>query len=192
VSFDDLSKEELVTILELIERSQKCSSTHGLRELILKARELFEAEFAVCGLVEAGLPHVNAFVNGNYPEEWVERYSSENLHLHDPVVRFHSRYAMTQLWSDVFRHYEDPGARALIRDAGDYGLKFGISGAIYVPVADQVAIFSFSGERDRFTSRHKRIIDILTMHFSRALVNSVKPVGAVPHWDVPSLGFQMR
>lgn len=183
--FDDLSKDELVFILELIELSRKCSSQESLRDILLKARKLFEAEFAVCGVTEVGLPVITGYVNGTYPQEWVNRYKDGNLNLCDPIIRFQSKYAMTQIWTDVFRQYEDPGARKLVKDASDYGLKFGISGAIYVPEAEKVAIFTFADAQDRFTKRHKRILDILTMHLNGALLRSVDIVGKKA---APSLG----
>lgn len=172
--FEDLSKNELISILELIEQSQRCDSPESVRNLILASREVFEADFAVCGLTTRGLrPVVNHFVNGNYPDEWVRRYTEENLCLHDPVVLHHSRYMLTELWSDVFRQYEYKEARTLVNEAGDYGLKFGISGAVYAPERDEVAIFTFAGDRNRFSKHHKKLLDILTTHFYRALNNSV-------------------
>lgn len=187
--YDYLSKSELVKILELIEQSLKCGSPDDVRDLIMSARQLFEAEFAVCGLLEAGLPHITGFVNGNYPDEWISRYMAEGLQRHDPVVRFHSSYATTQIWKDVFRKYGDPGARELLKDASDYGLKHGISSAIYVPEADKVAIVTFSDRQDRFKVRHKKIIDILSAHLNGALVRSVlsPETGAGAGTTVPQL-----
>jgi hypothetical protein len=171
--FDDLSKDELIRILELVEISQKCKSPEAVKSLILASKDVFEAEFAVCGFTSRGQqPLVTNFVNGNYPEEWVRRYTEENLCLHDPVVRFHSKYMLTQFWSDVFGFYDYPQANALINDARDYGLKFGITGAVYAPERDEVALFTFASDRDRFRKHHKRLLEILLTHFYSALNKS--------------------
>lgn len=178
--FDDLAKNELISILELIEISQKCKSPESVKSLILASKDVLEADFAVCGFTSTGpQPMVTDFVNGNYPDEWVRRYTEENLCLHDPVVRFHSRYMLTQFWSDVFSFYDYPQANALIKDASDYGLKFGITGAVYAPERDEVAIFTFASDRNRFRRHHKRLLDILITHFYRALNESFSAIPRV-------------
>lgn len=170
--FDDLEKKELISILELIEQAQRSEGASDVQKLILRAAGFLEADFAVCGLARAGLsgvPALTSFVNGNYPEEWARQYMRGAYYRKDPIVRFHTRYALAMTWSEVFREFDDAEARRVVNEAADYGLKFGVSGALYVPEIDNVAIFAFSGGRDRFGERHKRLADILAMHFVRAL-----------------------
>ncbi|OGP14873.1 MAG: hypothetical protein A2052_08610 [Deltaproteobacteria bacterium GWA2_54_12] len=175
--FDDLAKNELISILELIDQAQRCSGASGLQSLILNAALLLEAEFTVCGLARTGtdgLPVVTSYVNGNYPEEWVRRYIESAYHRKDPVVRFHTKYALTQTWTNVFRQFEDKAARQVVNEASDYGLRFGITGALYVPEMDNIAMFTFAGRADKFGSHHKRIADILSLHFTRALAGCAR------------------
>ena len=86
---------------------------------------------------------------------------------------------LTQFWSDVFSFYDCPQANALIKDASDYGLKFGITGAVYAPERDEVAIFTFASDRNRFRRHHKRLLDILITHFYRALNESFSAISRV-------------
>lgn len=175
--FDDLAKNELISILELIDQAQRSAGTSGMQKLILNAAELIEAEFTVCGLVRTGadgLPAVTSFINGNYPEEWVKRYIDGGYHLKDPVVRFHTKYALTQSWTDVFRQFEDKDARQVVSEASDYGLRFGVTGALYVPEIDNVAMFTFAGRTDKFGAHQKRIADIVSLHFIRALTGCAR------------------
>lgn len=175
--FDDLAKNELISILELIEQAQRSSGAAQLQKLIVNAAGLLEAEFSVCGLVRTGadgLPAVTSYVNGNYPEEWVRRYIESGYHQKDPIVRFHTKYALTQTWTDVFRQFEDKDARQVVSEASDYGLRFGITGALYVPEIDNIAMFTFAGKTDKFGSHQKRIADILSMHFIRALAGCAR------------------
>lgn len=171
--FEDLSKEELISILELIERAQRSSTAFDMQKLILRAAALLEAEYSVCGLVrpEPGGAEITTYINGNYPEEWVRRYLEKGYHLKDPVIRFHTQYAMTQTWTDVFRRFEDDAARLVVNEASDHGLKFGLTGALYVPEINNVAMFTFAGRKDRFGTHQKRMADILSMHFTNALTN---------------------
>lgn len=171
--FEDLAKEELIGILELIDEAQRATGAAEVQKLILGAARLLEAEFTVCGLVSGAGPSVTSYINGNYPEEWVRRYIERGYHLKDPIVRFHTRYALTQSWSDVFRQFEDKDARQVLGEASEYGLRHGITGALYVPELDNVAMFTFAGRRDKFGARQKRIADILSMHFVRALTDCV-------------------
>lgn len=179
VPYDNLSKLELVRILELIELSQKCFGPEDLRKLILESRDLFGAEYAVCGLLEPGKPVITSFVNGNYPEEWVSRYVSCNYQGDDPVVRFHSNFAVTQLWSDVFKRYNDQKSRDLRKNAGDYRLKHGVTASVYVPDIDKIALFSFSNARNVFKDRHKKLGDILAVHLHGALVRAISTSPAI-------------
>jgi hypothetical protein len=175
--FDDLAKDELISILELIDQAQRSSGASGLQSLILNAARFLEAEFTVCGLARTGTdgrPSVTSYINGNYPEEWVRRYIEGGYHLKDPIVRFHTRYALTQTWTDVFRQFEDKGASQVIAEASAYGLRFGITGALYLPEIDNIAMFTFAGRTDKFGSRHKRIADILALHFARALAGCAR------------------
>lgn len=170
--FHDLEKKELISILELIDQAQRSEGAHDVQKLILRAAGFLEAEFAVCGLVRTGidgLPAVTSFVNGNYPEEFARNYIRGAYYRKDPVVRFHTRYALTRTWSEVFREFEDNGARQVVAEAADYGLRFGVSGALYVPEIDNVALFAFAGRQDNFGERQKRLADILAMHFTRVL-----------------------
>jgi len=174
--FEDLAKEELIGILELIDEAQRTSGPSDMQKLILGAARLLEAEFTVCGLVRSAPegPTITSYINGNYPEEWVKRYIESGYHLKDPIVRFHTRYALTQAWSDVFRQFGDKDARQVVGEASDYGLSHGITGALYLPEIDNIAMFTFAGRRDRFGARHKRIADILSMHFVKALTGCAR------------------
>lgn len=173
---NDLSKKELVNILELIELSQRCSDSGQVRDLILRARGLFEADYAVCGLLgkdRAGLPRVAAFVNGNYPAEWLNLYMREKYYVKDPVIKHVSRFSLTRFWTEIFTEYKDESSMRLLRDAGDFGLKFGIASGVFIPGLDQTAVFTFAGGRDRFSPHHKRVLDILVLHFQDAVLRSI-------------------
>jgi len=170
--FDDLEKKELITILELIDEARRSHGAAGVQRLILRAAGFLEADYAVCGLASTGrdgAPSVRSFVNGNYPEEFARWYIEGACYRKDPVVRFHTRYALTRTWPEVFGEFDDDGAREVVERASGYGLKFGVTSALYLPEMDNVAIFSFAGGRDSFKERHKRLADILAAHLAGAL-----------------------
>lgn len=183
----DFSKEELISILEIIERARNCKGRNHLKDIMLRAKELVCADKAICGIAkvsDSDVTEVVTVVNGNYPEGWLARYTSEKLYLIDPVVRYHTRFSTTRFWDEIFKISKDRQERLVIEHASDFGLRHGISSGIYDPVNENIGIFAFGGEKDRFVPHHKKIIDILTLHLNNALFRTTDKLllraGSVP------------
>lgn len=177
MSIKGFSKKELVSILEIIEGTGVCSTEQELGRLLLRATEVLCADYSICGLgrVSCGeLKDVVRIVNGNYPEDWLHRYTSERLYRIDPIIKRHARFSVTQLWSDIFKASNDDSSRAFIRNAADSGLRYGVSSGIFLPRHEEIGIFSFAAKKDRFDDWHKRIMDIITLHLNNALIKTVK------------------
>ncbi len=167
---NDLTKSELISILEVIDSSSACRSAECLRKLLLKIRDLIEADFSICGLIrkrDLEPLDISALVNGSYPDTWLNRYISEKMHLTDPVVRHHTRFSDTILWKDLPE--SDESADRNIVMAMDHGIRHGLSGSIYLPGRDDIAVFAFSGPHDSFISRHAGILDTVLTHLGRTL-----------------------
>lgn len=190
--FEDFSKEELIRILEIIEFAQKCSGADQIKNLILRARGVMEADYAVCGLLgkeKSGAPCISTYINGNYADEWVNRYINEGYAVNDPIIRHMSKYSLSGLWTEIFKEHKDPASKRLLKDAEDFDLKFGVTGGVFVPELDQVAIFTFAGGKNRFRPHHKRMMDILVLHLQNALINSIATEAALekpPHEGMPN------
>lgn len=172
----DFSKEELISILEVIEEARNCGSQDDLKDIVLKAKELVCADKAICGIAKVSpdseVMDVVSVVNGNYPREWLTSYLSEKIYITDPVVKFHTQCSLTQFWADIFKASTDSRSKIAIGHAADYGLKYGLSSGIYVPEREGVSILAFAGERDRFSVHHKKIMDIISLHVNNALIRS--------------------
>ncbi|HXI10166.1 MAG TPA: autoinducer binding domain-containing protein [Thermodesulfobacteriota bacterium] len=171
----DLSKGELIGILEVIEGARSSVTPDDIKEVIIKARELVSADRAICGIAkvrDSEVREIVSVVNGNCPMEWLSSYLSGKLYFVDPVVKFHTRCSLTQFWSDIFRDSTDRQSRLAIDHAADFGLKYGLSSGIYVPESNNVSILAFAGDRDRYNSHHKKIMDIISLHINNALIKS--------------------
>jgi len=182
MSIKEFSREELINVLEIIEGTQNCPSERELKSLILRAKDVVCADYAICGLGKINgnmLSEVVNVVNGNYPRGWMETYMNEKLYFVDPVVRYYSRFSFTQYWSDIVKHFDDKLARPAIDCALDHGLNAGISSGIYVQEMESVGVFCFAAEKDRFDDHHKKIVDILALHLNKALVGISG--GRLPH-----------
>src|SRR3990172_2587730 len=95
----DLSKKELVAILEVIESARTCNDERDVQNLVIRAKDPLDADYCICGIGKISPDAIlepSAIINGNYPEEWVDMYKRERLYTRDPVVKFHSRFVMTQ------------------------------------------------------------------------------------------------
>ena len=169
----DLTKSELVQILEIIEGARSCVDTDTLKCLLLKSSEVTEADNAICGIVKvspAGPTALQAVLNGSYPEKMIDHYLSGRLYLKDPVVRYHANFSITRSWSEIFREVDDAPARQVVNYASEFGLKHGVSSGLFLPEEQGVFIISFAGPSKRSVAHQKKITDILTRHLGNAMM----------------------
>lgn len=173
MGLEHLSKKDLIEVLEIVESAQACRSAEQMKQLILRAKDLVCADFTICGMINLCGETPNKIVkvvNGNYPTEWLTHYLSERFYFSDPVVKSLARFSMTRLWSEIYKEFDDESSSRVINCASDHGLKYGISTGIFLPERNNLAIFTFSGDRNRFNSRHKELIDFLALHLNSSLL----------------------
>jgi len=169
----DLTKTELIEILEIIEGTRFCVDKSDLKRLLLKSCELAEADNSVCGIVEVsslGPTGLKDALNGNYPEKMFEHYLDSKLFLKDPIVRYHANFSIARSWSEIFREVNDEQARQVVNYASDFGLKHGISSALFLPEEQGVFIVSYAGHDKKSWVHQKKIADILTTHLGNAML----------------------
>ena len=168
----DLSKKELVAVMEVIESARGCNDERDVQNLVMRVKDMLDADYCICGLGKIlgnDIVEPSAIINGNYPEEWMDIYKRERLYTRDPVVKFHSRFVMTQLWSDAFKLYNDKETIKFLNSASDFGLKNGIASGVYDPALERASLFSFAGNRQRFSQHHKKVMDIIIPHLHNAI-----------------------
>lgn len=87
------------------------------------------------------------FISG-YPKEWRELYTVNNYMVIDPTVK-HCAQNITPLSWDASSAYEDNDReiRRFMSEAGDFGIKSGISFPVHTAQGD-FAMLSFSSERN--------------------------------------------
>ncbi len=166
-----LSKSDLVAILGLIEHARSCRTTEGFRELLMRTKDLLDAEYAICG--SAGVEGLRvkrlaSAVNGNLPEAWLSHYAIEEFCSADPILNYHARYSRPALWSEAMKVVDTTESRQVYNHASDFGLKHGIAAGVYVPERQEICVCSFSGGRNVFKGRHKNLLDILLLHLNSA------------------------
>ncbi len=177
-----LSKSDLISILGLIEYARSCDSFESFRELLMRTKDLLDAESAICGSAAVEGLEVKGLasaINGNRPEAWLNHYAIEEFCSADPILNYHARYSRPELWSEAMRVIDTPESRRVCNHATDFGLKHGIAMGVYVPERREICVCSFSGGENVFQNRHKKVLDVLSLHlnsaYSRALCHASRP-----------------
>lgn len=181
LSLKDLSKRDLVSILETIDLSRSSHTHSQVKELILKAKDAVEADYAICGICRHPLEKASDIVtviNGNYPSEWLSHYFKEGLYRIDPVIRGVMRFSITRSWSEILRDPQDPEIERLIGGAHDFGIRHGVTAGVYVPEAKGMCVFTFCGGKDVYKERHREIIEALSLHLNAAVLRAASLTGA--------------
>lgn len=173
----EFTKRDLADILETIEDARNSTTPEELRSVIVKAKDLVCADYAVCGLGTISgnmILDASRIINGNCPEEWLRNYIDGKSYLKDPVIRHHTNFSMAENWSDIFKKVTDSESDAIIGNARDFGLKFGVSSGIYMPGSQSMSIFAFSGATDIFGRHQKKILNLLMLHLNNSLLRVIR------------------
>jgi hypothetical protein len=88
----DLTKQDLLILLEIIDDAFNCQDMDSYKQLVLKMQLLINFESAFC--IKFNLHDLLAKKNAGlsftiirYPEEYLERYIAKSYNLVDPVVK---------------------------------------------------------------------------------------------------------
>jgi DNA-binding CsgD family transcriptional regulator len=167
---DYLSKQDLVDILTLINKSLSCADEECLRELILGLHCLIHFDFAICGLAEKneeGALESYDVLNISYPHQWLGLYIAREYHRVDPIVkRNFSDYGL-QHWRETYRLCRPP--KGFLNAAEDFGLKEGYTMGGRNLMGDQGSLFSFSGASVECHPRTDTVLRHVVPHFHQAL-----------------------
>ncbi len=173
MNYKEFTHKELLNILDVVQSAIRVKDETGFCTILEKIRELVCADYAVCGLGEVRkdrLSRIVRIVNLNYSDEWLNAYAAEKLFQKDPIIRCQFQFFGTHLWSEAFKLFSEEPYLRFMHLASDFGLKYGIASGVNGPGLDTGSIFSFAGEKKRFTTHHKKILDILIPHVHQALL----------------------
>ena len=119
-----LSKNKIISLLELIHRSLSCTKEEDLRALISDLKTLIPYDYAVCLLGKKGISdNVSSYdaINVSFPSEWFDLYVMKDFHKIDPIVKENFLSFSLQYWADTYKKYETP--KDFIMAAEDFNLK---------------------------------------------------------------------
>ncbi|MEW6586704.1 MAG: LuxR C-terminal-related transcriptional regulator [Nitrospirota bacterium] len=181
----DLTKRELVSLLELIHKSMLCTTHSQIRELIENLNSLVPFNMGGVMLERRGrnhsTPQVLAF--SNYPTEYVREYSSRNYYTIDPTAKDVLGTYGIKYWADSLKKHGKPGI--LLDLLVDFDLQDGATGRGYgcgltnlTGTENGIAAFSGLPRKKRYETLLTLIIPHLHQAMSRLLE---KPTSDAPH-----------
>ncbi len=171
-----LSKRDVLFLLELINRSTTTHTDEEMRNLLLCTKHLIPAEDIVAGLacinIQSQVIEVKRIVNVSYSPDWLTLYMDRKYYLIDPVLKTHYKHFGMQIWSETYKKHSSPPEKDFIKHSQDYGLINGIStGTSSSSTAG--SLFSFSGRHIPRHQHHLIVLEYLLPHLHAALIKLV-------------------
>ena len=180
----DLTKRELVDLLEFVHRLLTVSTDEQFQNLLLHVPNLVPCENSVAGLGRIdSLARFQGFVkivNISYPLDWVALYLKEGYAEVDPILRTHFERFSTQIWSDTFRRISSAREKCFVENAKSFGLSEGITLGGVCPRHGIRSLFSFAGREMADSGRHAALLEYLIPHLHIALMRTAFPLSGAP------------
>lgn len=168
------SKRDLEEILGIIHDSTTCKSESELMRLMVRVRDIVEADRSICGLGDkSGQMQI---LNESFPSDWMQRYQEEVMSVNDPVVNYIMTFFKTCLWTEAMEVFPGRPYVELMGKASEHGLRYGVAGGVNGSTQNYGSIFSFSSGSDRFGGRQKKILDVVIPHLHQAVLRVASTV----------------
>lgn len=175
----DLTKHELVTVLELIHASLNINTEEEFRSLLTRLTALIPCSHIIIGLGKIdSYTRFQGFlkmVNVSYPLDWVDLYMKEDYAKIDPILRSHFGRFLTQIWSETYRQATSLPEQKFIRNAEAFRLSEGITLGVACHRSGAGSVFSFAGPSMPDHVRHTTLLEHLIPHLHVALMRTVSP-----------------
>lgn len=166
----DLSKADLLTILDIVEECHLTSADGSLDRVMSLLRELVPYEMALIGVASLQLEVGSApgIWNFGFDQEWLRVYQQRRYERIDPVVRLALSTNASVSWQDVVAG-ERPIDRDLLALKLDFGHVYGLTcGNVEQSGQKQATLITLSLSREAPAPRFHRILERVTPHL-RAL-----------------------
>jgi LuxR family transcriptional regulator, quorum-sensing system regulator CviR len=174
-----ISKNDALMMLEIINRSLFCKTNEDFLELMEDFKKLinFECSFNGWAEIKSILNNQKAnfhFINGGYPEEYLNIYFDQGYHQKDPVIQKYFETFEVQSFIDIERGCIDEQKNPVIGMGYDFGV---VEGFVYgVCDNDYYSATSLflAGRHVENNQRSRLIIKHIVPHLS-TVINRLLP-----------------
>jgi LuxR family transcriptional regulator, quorum-sensing system regulator BjaR1 len=165
---------------DLFRSFDRASTVEDLNACLVRAVARFGVESTFAGVIP--LPGIGRSAQAAHvlidrtPQGWTDRYFRVGHLDRDPTIRRLTSDATPFLWSEIEPLYrEDPAARRVMDEAGDFRLRQGFTVPL-VTLDGRVAGFSFGAERLDLSPELRGMLHLIASYvFGRSLVLSHVP-----------------
>jgi len=173
--YSQLTKRELVKLLEIVDKSLHVATESDLNSLLQDVQNLVPSEYTVCALAETTPSgrYVGPLqlININYPTDWLSRYIEADYSNVDPILQHHFNHYDAQVWSRTYSLAQSHKERAFVGEAAEFHLTQGITVGIKSSTQPMGSLFSFSGPRMGEHQCHVAVLQQLVPHLHQALLH---------------------
>jgi DNA-binding CsgD family transcriptional regulator len=166
----NISGEDALMILELINHSLSCGSENDLKNLFETTQQLFAFDFAAA---ELGFydpmkgPVVTDTVNISFPDEWAYEYISRNYHQLSSLTRENFKTYQLQYLVNTWKKYQQ--MNEIISLCLDFEIKSGYAhGSAPSGLERTGSMFIFAGPGMKYDIRTAAILEIIVPHLHQA------------------------
>jgi LuxR family quorum sensing-dependent transcriptional regulator len=163
--------EQAVGFIQILDRAR--SPKEVCRMLLAFARQ-FGAEHVLAGTIPAQgtsrREQLSNVVLDYWPAEWIQRYFAHGYLFRDPAIMGVRTLNAPFLWDDIEPLYrDDPAARRVMEEAGDFKLRQGFTIPM-ITLEGDIAGFSLAGEKLEVSPEER---GMLTLMATYALARSI-------------------
>jgi len=172
-----LSKQDSISLLELIHSSLSCQGEKEFIKLINNLKNLVPFKYAISllakmdsnGIVRTVNYHV---LNISYPTEWLDIYMKKQFFHVDPIFKENFTKFKLQYWSNTYKRLNPP--KEFIHAAKSFGLKEGYTYGITNRSRTEGSLFSISDGSLTQDIRTETILKYIIPHFHQSFTRIFK------------------
>lgn len=169
--------------MSTIEDLQRQDSAEGVNSVVEQAVRYYGFErFIIAGLPDPGADFRPFVLLSTWDPEWFARYTKRGYVHVDPVAQRCATTSMPFDWSSVTQPpILDPGARVVVREAGDFNMIEGFCVPIHIEGGMQGGV-SLCGRTDGLAEKHRLELHMLALyaHGRLRFLHAINPQGTRP------------
>lgn len=170
MSIHELSRQDLIFVLESVEDSLKCKNIVQFETLTEKIKSHLNFEYAFCTSVNKKDNELSSVFELSYPKEYLSRYFDNKYYLDDHVLTELISTFQVQHWKTMDCKYQSLEMREpFVIEAYEFGLEDGLTFGTIDADQEIATCFSFSGKAIENLSRSASIIEYITPHLAEIL-----------------------